>query len=512
MAKKKINLKIKQADGSFEHLIPITNMDAVMDVNGEKTLTEVLENDYANKQYVDDNKFSGDYNDLENRPCYDDRIYVDEEFSFDGNLEEKESVNVIPDSQAEPLSIEGPEVLAKFIKITDKPSTLEEMCSISYIKLNDGIEIDFTNPDMEGYIKNNIFQQDKALVVPDFGIVCITAETNLKDAFEEGTIAESILTPGLWTMDIYSQYPVEIRFKKITGELKPLDEKFILYKPGKNVTGELVEYYDRDQLQDVQDTAQQGAEIFNNYETNIAFGEWSHAEGRETQAIGSMAHAEGSGTLAYGRATHSEGDGTLAIGDHSHSEGLNTQARGYASHTEGEGSKATGNHSHAEGDRTIASAYAQHVQGKYNIEDTENKYAHIVGNGDSSIRSNAHTLDWDGNAWFQGNVSVDGTPTNDNDLTTKKYVDESVANLVNSAPETLDTLNELATALGNDENFATNVTNNIANKVNKPEVNGTEGQVLSLDGQGNTVWADAGIDEDELNNMLTDTFGFSEND
>ena len=50
------------------------------------------------------------------------------------------------------------------------------------------------------------------------------------------------------------------------------------------------------------------------------------------------------------------------------------------------------------------------MQGRYNIEDTKNKYAHIVGNGNSYdnnsvIRSNAHTLDWDGNAWFSGNVT-----------------------------------------------------------------------------------------------------------
>lgn len=46
----------------------------------------------------------------------------------------------------------------------------------------------------------------------------------------------------------------------------------------------------------------------------------------------------------------------------------------------------------------------------------------------------------------------------------KTYVDTSISNLVNSAPATLDTLNELATALGNDANFSTTVTNLIATK------------------------------------------------
>lgn len=47
------------------------------------------------------------------------------------------------------------------------------------------------------------------------------------------------------------------------------------------------------------------------------------------------------------------------------------------------------------------------------------------------------------------------------------YTDTAIANLVDTAPSTLDTLNELAAALGDDPNFATTVTNNIATKVAK---------------------------------------------
>ena len=59
------------------------------------------------------------------------------------------------------------------------------------------------------------------------------------------------------------------------------------------------------------------------------------------------------------------------------------------------------------------------------------------------------------------------TPKNDYNPTTKKYVDDKVAGIVNSAPETLDTLQELATALGNDANFATTVSTQIGKKVDK---------------------------------------------
>ena len=63
----------------------------------------------------------------------------------------------------------------------------------------------------------------------------------------------------------------------------------------------------------------------------------------------------------------------------------------------------------AEGIGTVATAKGQHVQGKYNIEDIEKKYAHIVGNGEENIPSNAHTLDWEGNAWFAGEIKAGET-------------------------------------------------------------------------------------------------------
>ena len=47
------------------------------------------------------------------------------------------------------------------------------------------------------------------------------------------------------------------------------------------------------------------------------------------------------------------------------------------------------------------------------------------------------------------------------------YTDTAIANLVDSSPAALNTLNELASALGDDPNFATTVTNSIATKVGK---------------------------------------------
>ena len=56
------------------------------------------------------------------------------------------------------------------------------------------------------------------------------------------------------------------------------------------------------------------------------------------------------------------------------------------------------------------------------------------------------------------------------DAYTKTQVDNKISGLVNSAPETLNTLNELASALGNDPNFATTVANQIGTKANDSDV------------------------------------------
>lgn len=73
---------------------------------------------------------------------------------------------------------------------------------------------------------------------------------------------------------------------------------------------------------------------------------------------------------------------------------------------------------------------------------------------------------------FTGAITLSGAPTSDLHAATKKYVDSAVANLINSAPETLATLDALAYALGDDPNFATTVANQIGTKVDKVEGKG----------------------------------------
>lgn len=77
-----------------------------------------------------------------------------------------------------------------------------------------------------------------------------------------------------------------------------------------------------------------------------------------------------------------------------------------------------------EGLGVVSSSDNQYVHGKYNIEDTSNQYAEIVGNGLSDTeRSNAYTLDWNGNAVYSGKVTAGEDPVSGLDLATKQYVD-----------------------------------------------------------------------------------------
>ena len=148
----------------------------------------------------------------------------------------------------------------------------------------------------------------------------------------------------------------------------------------------------------------------------------SHAEGESTTASGHVSHAEGYFTTASGDSSHAEGDNTTASGENSHAEGYKSTASGYTSHAEGEYAKASGKYAHAEGYHTTARSNSQHVQGKYNVEDTTSTYAHIVGGGTSNTdRKNIHTLDWNGNAVYSGDVKATDSDGNQVSLLDTKW-------------------------------------------------------------------------------------------
>ena len=144
---------------------------------------------------------------------------------------------------------------------------------------------------------------------------------------------------------------------------------------------------------------------------NTASNDFTFAMGIQTTASAPGAHAEGGLTVANASYSHAEGFKSASTGEYSHVEGIVCESSGQGSHAEGYYTVASGQRSHSEGCFTEAASQYQHVQGKYNVVDSNGVYAHIVGNGTGkNNRHNAHTLDWQGNAWFAGEVQGTNLP------------------------------------------------------------------------------------------------------
>lgn len=110
-----------------------------------------------------------------------------------------------------------------------------------------------------------------------------------------------------------------------------------------------------------------------------------------------------------------------------------------------------------------------------------------LGTKEPAITSGTNAQYWRGDKTFQtldkaavGLSNVDNTADMAKPVSTAQasadaavlssataYTDSQITSLINSSPATLDTLNELAAALGNDPNFSTTITNLIADKANK---------------------------------------------
>jgi hypothetical protein len=125
---------------------------------------------------------------------------------------------------------------------------------------------------------------------------------------------------------------------------------------------------------------------------------------------------------------------------------------------------------------TTSTTFGGDVSGTYNaIVVADDSHNHVISNVDglqAELDSKLASATWTGSAasgitatqvtnwdtaYGWGNHASQG-------YATTTYVDTAVSNLVDAAPATLDTLNELAAALGDDPNFATTVSNQIGLK------------------------------------------------
>ena len=92
-----------------------------------------------------------------------------------------------------------------------------------------------------------------------------------------------------------------------------------------------------------------------------------------------------------------------SIGQVSFASGSDNNVSGNYATAQGYNCYVSGGYASAAGRYLLVSSIDQRVEGRFNVEDTQNQYAYILGNGQStSSRNNAYTVDWNGNATYSG--------------------------------------------------------------------------------------------------------------
>ncbi len=142
-------------------------------------------------------------------------------------------------------------------------------------------------------------------------------------------------------------------------------------------------------------------------EVGKAFGRGNTVSGSGAVGIGEYNTASGPYSVAIGRQNTASENSATAIGYY------NTSSGGYAT-AGGAGSVASGGVSTAIGYGAVANHLCQTAIGMYNEADTSTasagnrgNYIEIVGNGNGpNARSNARTLDWDGNETLAGSITL----------------------------------------------------------------------------------------------------------
>ena len=141
--------------------------------------------------------------------------------------------------------------------------------------------------------------------------------------------------------------------------------------------------------------------------------EKAETHGDMSLVIGEQGIASGDNSVAM---AYAEASGLYAVAlPNSQASGIGSFA-GIGGNSLGEYSVAMGRSCHSLksfsttfGYNTTANIENEFVIGKYNQFLSNDNYAFVIGNGQSKkVRSNAYTVDWDGNAYYAGNVHASG--------------------------------------------------------------------------------------------------------
>lgn len=199
-----------------------------------------------------------------------------------------------------------------------------------------------------------------------------------------------------------------------------------------------------------------------------AAGSASEAAGSASAAARSASDAAGSASGAASSAAAASGSATSAAGSARDAAGAVTDARAARDAAEGHATSAAGSAAAAASSATAADGHANRAEDAANSFDLTVTSSTLAPGAAATV-----TVSGDGPAYSlafgvpQGQKGDKG----DEGEISQAQLDAAVASLVDNAPEALNTLDELASALGDDPNFATTVSTQIGERAKTSDVN-----------------------------------------
>ena len=176
--------------------------------------TNILDKEYSTKQYVDDNKFSGDYNDLINTP-------VKENFDLLINNETLSNDNLINDMLYKKLNyscglVEGNDYIVEITNLNTNYVYTQNITCIS-LPINEGISV-------KGLVFDFTFDEEEQFTFQFVDKAFVESFENGLIVYSENNSIISLYISSTSTASINRSYSVTI--KKVSS-IKKLDEKFL---------------------------------------------------------------------------------------------------------------------------------------------------------------------------------------------------------------------------------------------------------------------------------------------
>ena len=214
----------------------------------------------------------------------------------------------------------------------------------------------------------------------------------------------------------------------------------------------------------------------------VSAGDASAAAGAAAQ---SASEAAGSASAAASSAGAASRSATSAAGSATDAAGAVTDARAARDAAEGHATSAAGSASAAAGSAAAADGHAGRAEAAANEFDLTATSSTLAPGAAATVKVSgdgpAYSLEFGvpqgekGDKGDQGEIS-------------QAQLDAAVASLVDNAPEALDTLTELAAALGNDPNFATTVSTQIGERAKTSDVNAALAGKADVGAEDTATW------------------------